>query len=191
MNPLAPGPSPGIPIYEEHMRNFSCGTSFTDAEAEEAERRRQKEIEQRELRDKRQREASRRIENLERERDAALRKLPAVDRPSSVKEEAAAQGCAVGCGLWAGLLGVALIVLGVNGQLDSDADPTILGIENPLVFLPAMWFIGWIIASIRLARAKRRHRTAVAEADRRASEYTRVQADFDGRIAAVRRAAQR
>lgn len=83
-----------------------------------------------------------------------------------------------------------LIVLGATGQLDSDANPTILGIENPLLFLPAMWLVGWIIASIRLAKAKRLHQAAVAEADRRADERAGVQADFDRRIAAARRAAQ-
>lgn len=184
MNPLAPGPRPGIPIFEWHTRTVSCGASFTDAEAEEAARRRRKEIEQRELRAQRQREAEHRIANLERERDEALRELPAVDRPSPVKEEVGGQGCAIGCGLWAVLMGVSLIVLGANGQLDSD-DPRIFGVDNPLLFLPATWFIGWIVASIRLANAKRRHRAAAAEADQRAGEHARVQADFDRRIAAA------
>ncbi|HEY6730773.1 MAG TPA: hypothetical protein VI039_07095 [Solirubrobacterales bacterium] len=188
MNPLAPGPYPGTPIFEWHTQTVRCGTSFTDAEAEEAARRRQKEIEQRELRAQRQREAERRIANLERERNEALHKLPAVDSPSPMKNETASQGCAIGCGLWAGLLCISLVVLGATGQFDSD-DPRIFGVDNPLLFLPATWVIGWTIALIRLPIAKRRHRNAEAEADRRASEHARVQADFDRRIAAARRAA--
>lgn len=185
MNPLAPGPFPGIPIFEWHAQTFSCGTCFTDAEADEAERRRQREAEQKALREQREREVQRRVAELERERDTALGQLPAVDRPSPIKEETAGRGCAIGCGLWAGLMGVSLIVLGASGQLDGDADPTILGVENPLLFLPATWLVGWIVASIQLARVKRRQRTAEAEADRRAGERTRVRADFDRRIAAV------
>ncbi len=122
--------------------------------------------------------------------DVALRKLPAVDSPSPLNEETAGRGCAIGCGLWAILMGVSLITLGATGQLDSDADPTILGVENPLLFLPATWLVGWIVASIRLAKDKRLHRAAVAEAERRADERAGVQADFDRRIAAARRAVQ-
>lgn len=79
---------------------------------------------------------------------------------------------------------VGLIVLGMTGQLDAD-DPAIFGIENPLLFLPATWFAGWIIASIQLARSKRQRRAATAKADQRASERARIRADFDRRIAAI------
>jgi hypothetical protein len=190
MHPMAPGPMPGIPIFEWHTREVSCGNKFTDAEAEEAARKRRKERKQKELEDRRQREAQHRIAGLERERDAALGELPAVDRPNPVKEETAARGCSIGCGLWAALLGVALIVLAVNGQFDSEADPTILGVENPLLFLPGLWAIGWIVASVRLASAKQRYRTAEAAADQRAAEHARVEADFESRIAAAKAAAR-
>jgi hypothetical protein len=190
MNPLAPGPYPGIPVFEWHTQTFSCGTSFTDAEAAEAEQRRQREAEQKVLREQRRQEAQRHVAVLERERDAALRELPAIGTPAPVKKETAGRGCAIGCGLWAVLLGVSLVVLAANGQLNDDSDPTIFGVENPLLFLPAAWLIGWIIASIQLARAKGRQRIAEAKADQRDSQRARVEADFDRRIAAAGRAAQ-
>jgi hypothetical protein len=190
MNPLAPGPMPGIPIYEWHTQTFTCGTSFTEAEAEEAERRRRREDEEKALRIRRQQEAQRQVATLERERDAALQALPAVDRPDPVKKEIGARGCTIGCGLWAGLLGVALIVLGASGQLDGDSDPTIFGVENPLLFLPAAWLIGWILASIELARARLKHRVAEAAAERRAGRRAQVEEDFGKRIAAAERAAR-
>ena len=89
MNPLAPGPMPGEPVYEWHTQEFSCGTSFTDAEAEEAARRRREKTEQERLRAQRMREAWSRVANLERERDEALDGLPPVDRPSPMKNETA------------------------------------------------------------------------------------------------------
>jgi uncharacterized Zn finger protein (UPF0148 family) len=189
-NPLAPGPGPGIPIFEWHAREVSCGAQFTDAEAEEAEKRRREEERQKELRARRQQESSRRVSELEREQKAALAELPAIDRPSPVKEEIQGQGCGIGCGLWIILMAVWLTVLKVNGQLETDTDPALLGIENPLLFLPATWFVGWIIASLRLRIARRRHLAAEAEATRRADEHARVRADYDERIAAARLAAR-
>lgn len=191
MNPLAPGPLPGIPIFEWHSQTRSCGASFTDVEVEEALRRLRAEEEQRELQDRRQQEVRRRTAVLERERDAALAQLPPVDNPSPVdKNEIRGQGCAVGCGIWAVVIAVSLVMLALNGQLDSDSDPAILGVENPLLFLPVMWLTGWIISSIRLAIARGKYRAAEAEADLWAKEHARVRADFDRRIAAIRRAAQ-
>lgn len=190
MNPLALGPYPGIPIFEWHTQTFSCGTSFTEAEAAEAEQRRREEAEQRALREQRQQEARHRVATLEHERDAALRDFPAIPTPDPVKNETAGRGCATGCGLWVVFLGVSLAVLAANGQLNDDSDPTIFGVENPLLFLPAAWLVGWIIASIRLTRARGKQRIAKAEADQRNGERARIEADFDRRIAAAGRAAQ-
>ncbi|HEX5983809.1 MAG TPA: hypothetical protein VFY69_06340 [Solirubrobacterales bacterium] len=189
MNPLAPGPWPGTPVFEWHTREVTCGHRFTDAEAEQAASRRRREAEQKALRARHRLETRNRIENLERERDAALDDLPPVNRPDPVKEEVAAKGCSLGCGLWAVLLGASLIVLWLNGQLDSD-DPAILGVENPLVFLPAAWLVGWVIAAIRLASAKGTYEVASTEADIRAAVRAEVEADFERRIAAVKRSAQ-
>gem|GEM_PF-5421877 len=190
MNPLAPGPYPGIPVFEWHAQTISCGTSFTDAEAAEATRRRQREADEKALRQQHQQEARRRVAALERKRDAALREIPAIGSPAPIKEETAGRGCAIGCGLWAVLLVVSLLVLAANGQLSDESDPTIFGVENPLLFLPATWLVGWMIASIQMAGAKGRQRIAKAKADERASERARVEADFDRQIAAVGRAAQ-
>lgn len=197
-NPLAPGPYPGIPIFEWHPQTVSCGSVFTDAEAKEFARRRREEIrrrqeeaEQQKLREQRQREIDGRVAIVERERDAALGELPPVTKPSPVdKNEIRGQGCAIGCGLWTAVIAISLVMLGVNGQLSSDSDPTILGVENPLLFLPVMWLTGWLISSVRLAVAREKHRMAEAEADRRAEEHAQVRADFDRRIAAIRRASQ-
>lgn len=189
MNPLAPGPHPGTPVFEWHTRTVRCGTSFTAAEAEEAARRRRREAEQREAQLKRSQETQRRIAALEGERKAALGKLPAVNKPIPVKREITAQGCGIGCGLWLALMALGLAILGLNGQLDSE-DPKILGVENPLVLLPATWCIGWILAVIRFWIAKSRYWAASARAARRATKRARVKEDFDRRIADARRATQ-
>lgn len=189
MNPLAPGPHPGTPVFEWHTRTVSCGTSFTDAEAEEAARRRRRETEQREAQLQRSREVQQRVAALEREREAALRKLPAVNKPTPVKREITAQGCGIGCGLWVVLMALGLAILGMNGQLDSE-DPKILGAENPLVFLPATWCIGWILALIRFWIAKSKYWAGSARAARRATKHARVEEKFDRKIAEARRAVQ-
>jgi hypothetical protein len=190
MNPLAPGPLPGTPVFEWHTRTASCGTSFTEAEAEEAARRRRREAEQREAQLQRSQEVQRRVAALEREREAALRKLPAVNNPAPVKREITAQGCGIGCGLWVALMALGLAILGLNGQLDSE-DPKILGVETPLVLLPATWCIGWVFALIRFWIAKSRYWAASARAARRAAKHARVKEKFDRKIAEARRADQR